>query len=72
MSIVAVSPSASAQRELEGDLRHIRDLVFVRDLLREHGADSGELRTCDVVIAEARSKLAESAKRASALYAAAA
>jgi hypothetical protein len=60
------------QRDLQDELRHIRDLVFVRDLLREHGADSGELRACDVVVDEARAKLAELAKRASAVYAAAA
>jgi len=58
--------------ELQDKLRHIRDLVFIRDLLRERGETSTELMEYDVVIDEARAKLAESAKRASACYATAA
>jgi hypothetical protein len=76
MSIVTVSRVTSgpsdAQHELSGELRHVRDLVFVRDLLRERGAAADELLECDAVIADARARLAESAKRSSARYAAAA
>ena len=57
--------------DLQAELRHIRGLVFVRDLLRERGAASTELRDYDAVIDEARARLAESAKRASTRYAAA-
>ncbi len=60
------------QDELQDELRHIRDLVFIRDLLRERGETSTELREYDTVIKEARAQLAESAKRASARYATAA
>ena len=60
------------QDELQDELRHIRDLVFIRDLLRERGEPSNELRQYDAVINEARAQLAESAKRASACYATAA
>jgi hypothetical protein len=68
----AVSDHSDPQRELQAELRHIRDLVFVRDLLGERGAAPTELRKYDAVIDEARKQLAESAKRASAVYAAAA
>lgn len=68
----AVSGHSNPQRELQVELRHIRDLVFIRDLLRERGAGPTELREYDSVIDEARGQLAESAKRASAVYAAAA
>jgi hypothetical protein len=76
MSIATAPRAASGhpdpQRELQVELRHIRDLVFIRDLLRERGAVPTELREYDAVIGEARTQLAESAKRASAVYAAAA
>jgi hypothetical protein len=68
----AVSGHSDPQRRLEVELRHIRDLIFVRDLLRERGAASTELRKYDAVIDEPRGQLAESAKPASAAYAAAA
>jgi hypothetical protein len=68
----AASDESDLRDELQAELRHIRDLVFVRDLLRERGAASTELRRYDSVIDEARTHLAESAKRASAVYAAAA
>jgi CHAD domain-containing protein len=55
--------------ELHDELGHIRDLVFIRDLLRQRGETSAELREYDAVINEARAQLAESAKRASARYA---
>lgn len=51
------------QDALQHDLRHIRDLVFVRDLLRERGADETELRECDAAIDEAHARLAASARR---------
>ena len=76
MSTAAVTVSASTwlqpQDELHEELRHIRDLVFVRNLLRDRRATPTELREYDAVIDEARTQLAESAKRASARYATAA
>jgi CHAD domain-containing protein len=58
--------------ELQDELGHIRDLVFIRDLFRELGETSTELREYEAVINEARAQLAESEKRASARYATAA
>jgi CHAD domain-containing protein len=55
--------------ELQDGLGHIRDLVFIRDLLRQRGEPSAELREYAAVINEARAQLAESAKRASVRYA---
>ena len=55
--------------ELQDELGHIRDLVFIRDLLEQRGETSTELRQYDAVINEARAQLAESAKRSSARYA---
>lgn len=60
------------QTEVDDDIRHIRDLVFVRDLLARRGATYAELRNCDAVIDGARRRLADSAKRASSGYATAA
>lgn len=54
---------------LDEELRHIRDLVVIRDALRVRGASEDELRQCDATIHAARRRLAESAKRT---YAAAA
>jgi hypothetical protein len=68
----AVAGHSDPQREVQAELRHIRDLVFVRDLLRERGAAPTELRQYDAVIDQGRTQLAGSAKRASAVYAAAA
>jgi len=42
---------------LQDELRHIRDLIFIRDLLAERGELSTELRKCDAVIDEARVQL---------------
>ena len=67
-----VSGHSDPQSELQVELRHIRDLVFIRDLLEERGVASTELREYDAVIDEARGQLSGSAKRASAVYAAAA
>ena len=45
------------------DLRHIQDLVFVRDLLAAHGATPAELKEYDAVIDGVRRRLATDAKR---------
>jgi hypothetical protein len=45
------------------DLRHIQDLVFVRDLLAAHGATPAELKEYDAVIDGVRRQLAKDAKR---------
>jgi CHAD domain-containing protein len=58
--------------ELQDELCHIRDLVFIRDLLKERGETSTELGEYEAVINVARAQLAESARRDSACYAAAA
>ncbi len=68
----AVSVEPDPQAELHGEVCHVRDLVFVRDLLRERGASANELRAYESVIDAARAQLADSAKRASARFAAAA
>ena len=52
------------QSEVDDEIRHIRDLVFVRNLLAERGATYAELRDYDTVIDGVRSQLADSAKRA--------
>ena len=45
MSLATVTwMAADPEGELEDELRHIRDLVLVRDLLRRRGADAAELR----------------------------
>ena len=76
MSITTEPPTVrrrpDAQGQLQEELRHIRDLVFVRDLLSERGATAADLHVYDAVIERAHVVLAESAKRASARYAAAA
>jgi hypothetical protein len=64
--------STTRPDDLQAELRHVRGLVFVRDLLRERGAAAAELREYEAVIDEARARLAESAREASARYAAAA
>jgi hypothetical protein len=60
------------QGQVDDEIGHIRDLVFVRDLLARRGATYAELRDCDAVIDGVRRQLADSAKRASARYATAA
>jgi len=52
------------QDAVDDDIRHIRDLVFVRNLLAERGATYDELRDYDAVIDGVRRQLAHSAKRA--------
>lgn len=59
------------QLEVDAEIRHLRDLVFLRTVLAERGATAEELQQYDAVIAERRSELASSAKRA-AVYAPAA
>ena len=68
----ATLPGPHSLDELEDEVRHIRDLVFLRDLLGRRGASPAELRDFAVVIDEARTRLAETAKLASSRYAAAA
>ena len=43
---------------VEQELRHVRDLVVVREALRVRGATALELSECDTVIAAARAQLA--------------
>ena len=59
------------QLEVDAEIRHLRDLVFLRTVLAGRGATAEELQQYDAVIAERRSELASSAKRA-AVYAPAA
>jgi alkylhydroperoxidase/carboxymuconolactone decarboxylase family protein YurZ len=51
------------EEELEQELAHVRDLVVVRDALRARGATADELREYAAVIATARGRLAQAAKR---------
>jgi len=60
------------QDAVDDEIRHIRDLVFVRNLLAKRGATYAELKDCDTVIDGVRRQLADAAKRASARYATAA
>lgn len=48
---------------VDDELRHIRDLVFVRDLLSERGSSEAELAVCDAEIARQRRRLAAHARR---------
>jgi hypothetical protein len=54
---------------VEHELRHIRDLVVVRDALRARGATPVDLRECDVTIRDARRRLAELTRRSLAVSA---
>ena len=49
--------------EVGDELGHIRDLVFVRELLAAHGATPAELKEYDAVIDGVRRQLAEDARR---------
>jgi len=60
------------REELREERRHIRDLIFLRNVLGAHGATATELRAYDRVINQARGQLADLAKRPSGAYAAAA
>lgn len=72
MSTATVHPIASVPTDLDGEVRHIRDLVFVRRLLGERGATAAELAECDATIRAARVGLAESARLLAERYASAA
>jgi hypothetical protein len=72
MSIATLPRSAAGSPDLQAEVDHIRDLVFVRRVLRERGATESELQECDAVIGEARTRLAESARLACARFAPAA
>lgn len=63
--------ASDPQWKVDEEIRHIRDLVFVRSPLAARGP-AAELGTYDAVIDEARVRLAESARFASAPYATAA
>ncbi len=57
---------------VDRQIRHVRDLIFVRDLLARRGADAAELAECDSVIDEQRDELARIARAAAAELAVAA
>jgi len=61
----AVRKLSDLQDEIDAELRHLEDLVFVRELLAARGASAEELAECDAVIEGLRKQLAESAQRAS-------
>lgn len=42
------------KNSLSSELRHVQDLLFVRNLLAERGATKNELRQYDATIARAR------------------
>ncbi|HEX3057232.1 MAG TPA: hypothetical protein VHP82_13955 [Gaiellaceae bacterium] len=52
------------QRHVDEEIRHVRGLVLIRQLLAERGAPSHELRECDAVIEAGRTRLADLAVRA--------
>lgn len=68
MTVTNVTPMyrklSDPQIEVDAEIRHIRDLVFLRGLLAERGATADELFQYDAVIAASRAQLASSAKRA--------
>jgi hypothetical protein len=49
---------------VDQEIRHIHDLLFLRDLLADRGVASEELRRYDAAIAAARERLAEVARAA--------
>lgn len=71
-NVTGMNRKQSDQEAVDDGIRHIQDLVFVRDLLAARGASHTELRDCDAVIDGVRRQLAASAKRASARFATAA
>ena len=77
MSTATLPGTASGQAdprlgELRDEIRHLCDLVLIRDLLSQRGAAAAELRECDAVITQARARLAASAVPVPARYTAAA
>jgi hypothetical protein len=59
-------------RQTNAEIRHIGDLIVIRNLLAARGATASELREYDSVIDCARRRLAASAKHTAAHYASAA
>ena len=51
-----------AASAVEQEIRHIRDLLFLRDLLADRGVGVDELQRYDKAIAAARAHLAEVAR----------
>ena len=49
---------------VDQEIRHIHDLLFLRDLLADRGVASEELRRYDAAIVVARERLAEVARAA--------
>jgi hypothetical protein len=67
MSITATrktSKRRSSSTELDDELGHIRDLVFLRDLFTDRGATPDEIVEFDAAIAQARERLAASVRQA--------
>jgi len=56
---------------VDEEIRHIRGLVLIRQLLAERGVPPHELRECDAVIEACRTRLADLAVRAGAFASAA-
>jgi hypothetical protein len=50
----------------EHEIRHVHELLFLRELFADRGLAKGELQWYDAAITEAREQLAESARPASA------
>ena len=51
-------------RAVEREIRHVHDLLFLRDLLADRGVAPEELRRYDAAIVVARRRLAEAARLA--------
>jgi hypothetical protein len=68
MSITTATRKPSKRRsssiELDDELGHIRDLVFLRDLFADRGATPDEIVEFDAAIAQARERLAVSVREA--------
>jgi hypothetical protein len=56
--------------DVDDELRHIRDLVVVRNALARRGATHEELAECDTVIDVVRTQLAATVRRDASRYAA--
>ena len=69
---IATRPHTDPATELEDEVRHVRNLVTLRDLLARRGATPAELQECAAAIGEARTRLAETARLVSTRYAEAA
>ncbi|HXY79772.1 MAG TPA: hypothetical protein VEH55_00240 [Gaiellaceae bacterium] len=53
-----------AQDEIDAERGHLADLIFVREVLAAHGATADELRECDAVIDDVRSRLEDATRPA--------